>query len=877
MSSSQVYTPRGNKSPRRASPYKSSSRRSGNGLEVLNASAIPNDDEGGMLGSHVDPNTSQAMQLYQSARGSDLRSLLLNTEKEVAELRDECSLRGTEVETLKAALQREHEAALRAQTRYQSDLDEMRAEYDRQQSRLIEQITVLKGVSESALLDKNRNAEEANQRKQQLLQLLERERDEKSQLMADYRQQTESLIAEQGREITGLRNLLEASRNEEEKLLVTITNHEERRNELEEQLLKAESALADERVNAQKRIREIDTRLTQQMDQLRAKHDEEEQSFRHDILKLSNQKEALEDQARSLSERLKLAEANHETERRGMRESYDADVVALQEEIKVLKDQRDKADANHRKELERLTKGDESLMQSLRKTIETLRQEKQQQAEEHRSARDTIVSENNTKVLQLNQTIESLRRESSEERSVRKEAEAAKQSAVIRVDSLQSQVNRLTAELEHNQVEARTRERAVEQDHNQLVDHLRTQIRNLESEGSALRQQLKKVDLEVQRLVDDCDSKQSLIDSMKVDHQRTVDGLKAANEQQSSHSEQQRQQQSRSIDVLHAQKVQLEAESGRLLRNLSEVESRYNAAVKQLGDERRALEASINENQALKNIIGEQKQAAEAQGMQLQETEEALQEKRKLVDDLRAAIDTLENALRDSRRSVEQLRDELSKLSHDHEERLDEVRTKGRHQAESLENQVEALREELRIAKETQFSLEGDVRHSRDEASRWQRESIAKDEEHNELLRQIRTQEEDELSRMDGIINSLRDDLSKAQIARAQSQREISESQRDAERRVAVIQEALDAERSSKHRLHEEIRNKEQLAAELQGTVRLLSSRLQSKEEDVRRLDAELNDTSNRVHDAHSVIGKKDAIIGQLNARLRVFESRGSL
>jgi chromosome segregation ATPase len=165
----------------------------------------------------------------------------------------------------------------------------------------------------------------------------------------------------------------------------------------------------------------------------------------------------------------------------------------------------------------------------------------------------------------------------------------------------------------------------------------------------------------------------------------------------------------------------------------------------------------------------------------------------------------------------------------------------------------------------------------RDEASRLQRESIQKDEEHGDTLRSMRQQEEDEIMRMDGIINGLRDDLSRAQIAKTSAQRESLESQRDSERRVAIIQEALDAERSSKHRLHDEIRNKEQLAAELQGTVRLLTTRVQNKEDDLRRLENEVNDSSNRIHEAHSVIGKKDAVIGQLNARLRVFESRGSL
>ena len=170
-----------------------------------------------------------------------------------------------------------------------------------------------------------------------------------------------------------------------------------------------------------------------------------------------------------------------------------------------------------------------------------------------------------------------------------------------------------------------------------------------------------------------------------------------------------------------------------------------------------------------------------------------------------------------------------------------------------------------------------EVRALREDVARWQRESINKDEEHAETLRQIRSEEEMEIGRMDSIINGLREELSRCQTAKMAALREAAEAHRDADRRAAVVQEALEAERASKHRLHEEIRNKEQLCAELNGTVRLLQGRIASKEDELRRAQAELAETSTRVHEAHSVIGRKDATIGQLNARLRVFESRGSL
>ena len=103
------YTPRGASPSRRAtSPYsgnKNYNSRSNPG--VLNASAIPREDESGLFGGtanpattgggHYDPNasSSNALQVYpgngtsvQIPRGSDLRAMLVSTERELADLRE---------------------------------------------------------------------------------------------------------------------------------------------------------------------------------------------------------------------------------------------------------------------------------------------------------------------------------------------------------------------------------------------------------------------------------------------------------------------------------------------------------------------------------------------------------------------------------------------------------------------------------------------------------------------------------------------------------------------------------------------------------------------------------------------------------------------
>lgn len=223
---------------------------------MANNTARTNEDEAPSLGQMGALVPRQA----DASRSTDLRALLLATERDMADLREECAVRGSEVITLKENVQRAHEGALRASARHHNELEDMREEYERQQGQLVEQITVLKGLSESALQDKHRIQEESTKAKINLLAMIEREREDQAQVMADYRQETEALIAEQGREITGLRHLLETARAEEEKLLESVTKLEGRREELEGDLLKADAKLSEERVLGQKRIRELEDR-----------------------------------------------------------------------------------------------------------------------------------------------------------------------------------------------------------------------------------------------------------------------------------------------------------------------------------------------------------------------------------------------------------------------------------------------------------------------------------------------------------------------------------------------------------------------------------------------------------------------------------------
>lgn len=127
---------------------------------------------------------------------------------------------------------------------------------------------------------------------------------------------------------------------------------------------------------------------------------------------------------------------------------------------------------------------------------------------------------------------------------------------------------------------------------------------------------------------------------------------------------------------------------------------------------------------------------------------------------------------------------------------------------------------------------------------------------------------------MDELLNGLRSDLAKSQATCTQYQRELSQMHQNSAGVRSDLEMALEQADAARAKLLEDAKYREQLNQELQGTVRLLSSRLTSNEEEVRRMQEELADTNRRIQDAHTLIGRKDAAIGQLNAKLRAYESR---
>ena len=807
-------------------------------------------------------------------RYSDLQSQLVALDREVASLREDNAVRAAECSMLKSALQREHETNLRMQTKHGQEVDQLRTDYDKQCSHLMDQLAVLKLVSDNAVTERKRVVEDAASRKAQMMTLLEKEREEKSVIMADYRQQTEQLISEQGREISTLRGMLEVARSEEEKLLQAAEKNEERRAELEAHMLRSENALMDERAQAQRRQREGDVRHQAEIDAHRHRFESTEQEWNETRQRLLRDIAARDDQLRIVTEKAEAYERDSEADRTQLRQHYEAAIERLTTELKRLVELKDGNETTMRTEMERLSRGDEKLILSLRQEVEKARTERHAAAEEARSQREALLQEHQGRMAQLQDDLAESRSETAEERAVRKDLESSRHSLTIRAETLQAANTRLTHELERLTVESRAKERQAEQEGQNLAEQLRGTIRSVEAENAHLRQQHKTLEIQAGRALDDSSTLKHALESLRSESRMEGDRLRAALDHANRQIEAMRGTHQKTIDSMQSQRLQLESDLQLTLRAKDESESRLGAAQKQLTEERKALEGALSENHELRTTANEARIALDSERVRLAATNSSCQERDAVIQRRQDTIVALEQRLQEAQQTADNAKEERDIAKRAAAAAASDIEHQYRSQIQTLEDQLTASMQQLANVRDQVLAADQQVHQCREEAAHWQRECLSREQTAMDQTSDARDEMMEECRRMEGVIASLRDDLTRAQTQKIAAQREVAEVLHESQRRSAIIQENLDSERQSKHRILEEIRSKDQLIAEMQGNVRLLSTRLSVKDEESRRLDADLNDTSTKLHDAKSLVGKKEAIVGQLMARLRVYEAR---
>ncbi|KAF8301255.1 hypothetical protein TcYC6_0055040 [Trypanosoma cruzi] len=807
-------------------------------------------------------------------RHAELRELLITTERELAEMREECARRSAEVDALRVALGREQEVNHNAQARHEESMRELREEHADQTQRLMDQITLLKRLSEGLMEEKSRLAEDASQRKQQLLALLDREREEKSQIMADYRQQTEALIADQGKEITSLRNTQQSLREEQERILSERQELEETKRTLEEKILQLGEKITNEQMECEKKIQETNQRHARKMDELVAKNEELSRRLEDESSKLQERRQELEDHVRSLAERLRCQEETHTLEQQNLKETYKREVSELREELQTMMNQREQLEEEHEKDRQKLLKNEEKLIQSLRQAVEEVRQEKEALAEEAARQQEEMQEKHWAKVNQLQNTAESLRRQLAEETAVRKEAESERELVAVRADGLQSTVSRLTNELETLQVEHRARERAAGQERQNSLEQLRSQLRERAAEVEALQQEVARHEMEENRLRDELAAKVQALQSTRAEGKRLLEEMQQTAEDREREMLEREGRLEKAIMLSRAQKTQVEAECQRLQRAITELEKRQQTCEKQLEDERRALEEATATVQQLRDEAEEQKSVFRRTQTRQHELEEELRRKSNDLAKAASRVEELEASLEAANSEAAQQSKEALRAAKVHEVELQSLIQRQQAEVTAMRLAADQIRGDFAKAREVAAAKEEELHRLREEVNQLHRDAETRAGSWQGELAESRELHEEDMRRMDEVLYTMRADLSRAQAAKAQCQKEMAQFQREAERQRLQLEDMLSQMEAAKEKLQEDARYREQLNIELQGTVKLLTSRLTAQEDDIRRMQEELADVNTKLHNAHTFLGRKDAAIGQLTARLRAYEAR---
>lgn len=818
---------------------------------------------------------SSANDAYSPHRHAEVRAMLITAERELAEVREECAKRGTLIDGLEAALARERATTQSMRERHAAQMEAEHVEHAGQTKQLREQIHVLKLVSESAMSDKAKAAEEAERRKKELLALLDRERQEKSSIMADYREQTESLIAEQGKEITSLRGTLDKIKEEYDQLARDHQALVEERNALQQQLQAAASQQELDRLEAAKRLREVQTGLQTEKEALQQQLSAKQEDYLRESTKQAAKRQELTDQLQRAQEQQRLQAEEHQHTVESLRQMYRRDVEGLQQELASAKKQREKDAEEHRKELENAVQQGERAAEVLQGALVEARADKERAVSDGFKQREELQVQHRAKVAQIQTVVDALTKEVAQERGERKDVEAELEVMKVRAANAQKTIETLTSEMEAAQADFRAKERASEQSHQVALEELRGRVRSAATDLSYSQQQVRQQAVEQQRLRDDLAAKVAELAHVKEEQKRTAQNAEERLRVQEEAWSAKEQEYQKALEQTRSQKAKAEADGHRLERVVSDMDSRLLTTTRQLDEERKALESVSRQLQDAKVAAEDLRQALSHK----QQQEAGLaEEKRALERDLQQSklySSELENAVQMEERRRQELQQDQARQAKANDAKLAEEAQRHKAEVAALRMLIEQLRGETTKAKEVTMAKETALQQLREEVGQLHREAALREGALQEELEDMKDAHGTQMQRMDDLLNGLRSDLAKSQAMCTQYQRELAHFHRDVDGQRADLEAALEQSEAARAKLQDDAKYREQLNQELQGTVRLLTARLDAYEEDAKRAQEELTDTAKKIQDAHTLIGRKDALIGQLNAKVRAYEARG--
>ncbi|CCW71783.1 unnamed protein product [Phytomonas sp. Hart1] len=814
---------------------------------------------------------------YDSTCTMQMRTMLINAERELADVREDAVKRGMLLEGLRTALDRERASVQDLRIHHLEQIDEMRSEHDAQIKQLREQIRVLKMVSETAMAEKSKADEKAVQRRKDMLTLLEKERAEKGSIMADYRVQTEELIKEQGREITFLRAAMDQIKEQYNKLVMEHEVTMSARDVLEGQFEEYKTQLDRERVEGTKRLREVQNLLINEKESLQNEIDRIREEQLRESAKWQSKQQELLDQLQRAQESVAAEEKGRNHTLESLRQAHRRELEAMCQELESAKEAYGKQASEYRIDLEKTVQSEQKASESLRQTLEQVRREKEETAVDAYMQREQLQTQHRSKISQQKAVEDALRKELAEEQRARKDAESNVELMRLRAESLQKTAHEASCGLEAFQVDQRTKERTLEQAHQRAIENIELKLHNLTSDLTCAQQKAQQEALEQQCLRDELTAKSTALERFKEEKKKTIELMEAEIARLTQDYTFRENEWKKTLDQLQINIKTMEKERLCLEKNRNEDDARLKAVAEEMAIDRASLESTnmqLREAQTLLEDLRHKYNREQELNVELVDTNQKLTE---ALQKLKRRSDDLEKAVQIGLSHLEESRGECRRQGAVYEGKFNELEERHKAELVGFHLVVEQAHMESSRARDLVMAKDSTLGEVREELATLRREFGLRERSMQAEMGDLKTAHEEAMQGMDELLNGLRADLAKSQAMCTEYRRELNNFNRTAEARYLDLEATLGQSEAARVRLQEDSKYRDQLNQELQSTVRLLTTRLHSHEDEINRLQEEVSDTNSRAQDAYTLIGRKDSTIGQLNAKLRAYESRGFL
>eukprot|EP01065_Artemidia_motanka_P034992 TRINITY_DN42960_c0_g1_i1.p1 TRINITY_DN42960_c0_g1~~TRINITY_DN42960_c0_g1_i1.p1 ORF type:complete len:957 (+),score=428.69 TRINITY_DN42960_c0_g1_i1:56-2872(+) len=794
----------------------------------------------------------------------------LELEKELQRMREELGTAKQVAADLRSEGERVRAEKMQMGHQHRVALQRQKDEYQRELHSLAEQLATSRGMEKAAVEEVRRATEEFDVRKVQMMQLLDDEKRGKDELLQEYRVETEGLLEEQQQRIRSLESKLKEWQAEGRALSGKLESS--RRDLADANAARAEAAAAHTGAIAelQQRLDDAEQRRAAEA----ASSRDEKLLLQAEAVELQKQVDAaqaaLDDVAKQSQERLAQEVDRFDRLRADMADRMTSEAERLALEADGARMEKEAAAEEHAAALEEERSKGAAAAARLRRELEDVRSDKQRTILDLQERGRQQVAAADTHHEQLRDEAEEAGRRAAAQTRALKQVQSELRVAVLRNEQLERELEGLRQEQRDAEARIRSERRAAATRHE-------SQVRAVRSEQKVSKQQLQSVADEASALSDE--------------NRRLRDALATCEAKLASHQEDARLREERLVresaartkslqsagdeaarQLEHADERRLELEDQLVqLRLLNEQErQKAQKAAERAAEEEAATHEMGDEVAALRLVEQKLLSLTDEQRRRMQDLHSALQDRESQLRAATVGINRLREQLKESAVERDRMQGDAGRLSAEWDEAKAVLEREHAGALDRLRSQINALRGENTQLSETVDEDKMVITKLRREVKRSQLEAI----DAQEQLRchaDSSTREQSEISlHLQAHIDDLNHRLADAASEKLRDRTEIESHIRQLRYKVQEAEAQAELERADAAAAREEVRVKESVLAERQSTIALLQCRVDTKNSDVSRLDSDVREVTDRLHEAQAELARREMEVTQLHTRLRI-------